>query len=111
MAVKTWHKLVRDKVCEGLEKRGVQCETRILSKEELKEHLLLKLIEEANECRIAGPELDDELADVLEVVDAIIAVKPGITMDHVRARQAQKRMFKGGFEQGVFLLTTEESDE
>ena len=103
-----WKKLVRDKICDKLERRGIRCETTIVPEDERQAHLLQKLVEEANECLQASDEdLDDELADVLEVVEAIIAVTPGINLEHVRARQVQKKMFKGGFERGVFLISTE----
>ena len=67
--MKTYNKLVRDKIPEIIEKDNKKCEIKILNDEEYKKALSLKLVEEANEFLESNN--IDELADVLEVIDAI----------------------------------------
>lgn len=105
--MKTQHnKLVRDKIPEIVRNSGNQCETTTLSKIDYIKALHQKLVEEANEVAIASPEeLVQELADVMEVMDALIAAT-GIKLDTVKEIQTQKRSQRGGFDNRVKLLWT-----
>ena len=68
------NKLVRDKIPEIIHASGNQCETTTLSNVDYIEALRQKLVEEAEEAAIAKPdELAQELADVMEVMDALMA--------------------------------------
>ena len=60
-----YNKLVRDKIPEILDKKGVSYEKRIASDEEYKIELVKKLEEEVAEFKEALS--SDELADVMEV--------------------------------------------
>jgi predicted house-cleaning noncanonical NTP pyrophosphatase (MazG superfamily) len=106
--VKTEHnKLVRDKIPEIIRNSGNQCETTILSNLDYIEALRDKLVEEAKETAIAPPEeLAQELADVMEVIDALMAAT-GIEPEKVREIQKEKRSQRGGFDNRIKLLWTE----
>lgn len=66
-----------------------------------------KLVEEATEAtNAADADLATELADVLEVVDALIDTY-GLSHDAVRALQQERRAMRGGFSQRLRLLWTE----
>ena len=111
MTKKTEHnKLVRDKIPEIIRNSGNQCETATLSNLNYIEALREKLVEEANEAAIAKPEeLAQELADVYEVMDALMAAS-GIEPEKVREIQKEKRSQRGGFDNRIKLLWTETND-
>jgi predicted house-cleaning noncanonical NTP pyrophosphatase (MazG superfamily) len=64
-----------------------------------------KLLEEADEVIDAVDQkaLTEELADILEVSQALAKVS-GIDWDAVTDAQALKRIARGGFESGTYLL-------
>jgi predicted house-cleaning noncanonical NTP pyrophosphatase (MazG superfamily) len=100
-------KLVRDRVPESILARGEQIEVRLLANGELKEELLRKLIEESFEAVTAATEagLFEELADVLEVLRALLALhgKDERDLGAIADRKSAKR---GGFAKGRFLVST-----
>jgi predicted house-cleaning noncanonical NTP pyrophosphatase (MazG superfamily) len=106
--MKTEHnKLVRDKIPEMIRTSGNQCEILVLNDVEYIEALKQKLIEEAKEAAIAPPdELAQELADVMEVIDALLTTT-GIAPEKVREIQTEKRSQRGGFDNKIKLLWTE----
>ena len=78
-----YQKLVRDRVPEIVQSHGAHPVTRVLDKENYRQALLAKLLEEAHEAVAAHPaELPGELADVLDVVRALAAVH-GLTWDQL----------------------------
>jgi predicted house-cleaning noncanonical NTP pyrophosphatase (MazG superfamily) len=93
MSKRTEHnKLVRDKIPEIIRNSGNQCEISVLNDAEYIEALRQKLVEEAKEVAIAKPkELAQELADVMEVMDALIAAT-GIEREIIIAKQKQKKI-------------------
>lgn len=93
-----YNKLVRDKIPEILDKKGISYEKRIASETEYKTELIKKLSEECAEFAEAGDV--GELADVLEVVDAL---KNLPEYSAVRAEQEKKRAERGGFDQKIIL--------
>lgn len=104
------NKLVRDKIPEIIRDSGNNCEISILDDAEYIQALRNKLIEEANEAAIANSEdLAQELADVMEVIDALMAAT-GIKLEAVREIQKEKRSRRGGFDNRVKLLWTETDD-
>jgi len=105
---KEYNKLVRDKIPEIIHQSGNQCETKTYSDSEYIQALRQKLVEEAHEAAIASPdELAQELADVMEVIDALLAAT-GIDPAQVREVQKEKRsLLKGGFDNRIKLLSTE----
>lgn len=99
-----YDKLVRDGVPEEIRADDETPITREVDGEEYRERLAEKLVEEAEE--YAETRSPDELADVLEVVDAIrdaADVEDG-ELSTLQAEQASER---GRFEDGVVLERVE----
>lgn len=94
----SYNKLVRDRIPEILDQKGVSYEMRIAGEEEYREELVKKLQEEVLEFTEArSPE---ELADVMEVVRALRRL-PGL--DTAKEIQRQKREERGGFDDRIIL--------
>lgn len=91
-------KLVRDKIPEILDEKGIPYEKKIATNEELKDWLVLKLEEEINEFKEAKN--IEELADILEVIKALQNLPEFSDVESVRQKKAEER---GGFEQGIIL--------
>jgi predicted house-cleaning noncanonical NTP pyrophosphatase (MazG superfamily) len=67
------NKLVRDYIPQIIRQSGHQCDIAILSEAEFSQALREKLLEEAQEVAGASPQdLVSELADLQEVIDAIL---------------------------------------
>ena len=100
------NKLVRDKIPEIIKDSGNQYETTTLSNLDYIEALSEKLVEEAKEVATASPDkLTEELADVMEVIETLIAAT-GIELETVREIQKEKRSLRGGFDNKIKLLWT-----
>lgn len=103
---KEYHKLVRDRIPEIIRQSGIECETAVLSDAEYCQALRQKLIEEAAEVAEASAEdLIAELADLYEVIDALMACCD-ISGDRILDAQAKRRETRGGFAQKIMLLRT-----
>ena len=96
--MENYNKLVRDKIPEHLDKKGILYEKRIASPEEYKLELIKKLQEEAGEFSEAGSL--EELADVIEVVEALKKLPDYTTVEEIRK---QKALEKGAFDQRIIL--------
>ena len=104
---KQYNKLVRDRIPEIIERDGRAYEVVSMSDEEYREALRTKLIEEAEEAAVADREkLLSELADVYEIIDAIM-VAYGIQREHVLEEQKTRRDQRGGFAKRIQLLWAE----
>lgn len=93
-----YNKLVRNKIPEILDTRGVAYEKRIASPEEYKQELIKKLTEETGEFAQAGD--PEELADVLEVVEALRALPEYRDVEALRLKKLRER---GGFDEKIIL--------
>jgi len=103
---KQYYKLVRDRIPEIIKNSGNQCETTILSDQEYQKALRQKLIEEATEAATASPQkLAEELADLYEVIDALIAVTK-IDKVTILSQQRKRREERGGFSTKIQLIST-----
>lgn len=103
---KEYHKLVRDRIPEIIRQSGIECEIAVLSDAEYRQALRLKLLEESEEVAEANQdELVAELADLYEVIDALM-LSYGISGDEVLNAQAKRRETRGGFTQKIMLLRT-----
>jgi predicted house-cleaning noncanonical NTP pyrophosphatase (MazG superfamily) len=99
-------KLVRDKVPENVAAAGEIVHVASLGKEETLAALRIKLVEEAFEVRDASrEELVGELADVLEVIDALTTAA-GLKPAEVNRIRLQKAAKRGGFQDGIVLIST-----
>ena len=102
--MKTYNKLVRDKIPEIILASGKNFESRTIQGEELITALKLKIQEELVEFDEAhAPE---ELADILEVVHAI-AANIGISLSDLEDIRQLKANSNGGFELGIFLIAAD----
>ena len=103
--MKTYNKLVRDKIPEICEANGATPHTHIIKDDnEYLAALCDKLGEEAQEVK-EDPSLE-ELADTLEVIQSIGRVL-GYTPDQIEVARLQKAQERGGFDERVFLISTE----
>lgn len=102
-------KLVRNRVPEIIESRGQRPVFRKIPKSEMLHRLNLKLREEVDEVvRAEGREYQvEELADVLEVVYAY-AEHVGSSRDELESIRVEKLGKRGGFDEGIFLVSVEE---
>jgi predicted house-cleaning noncanonical NTP pyrophosphatase (MazG superfamily) len=97
------NKLVRDRIPDIIQGHGHSAVTRVLADEDYRAALLAKLVEEAEEAHGADADsLPSELADVLEVVQALVT-ELGMTWDELLALTDQKRADRGGFDRRIFL--------
>ena len=98
-----YQKLIRDRIPAIIAEEGRQCRTTTLSEPDFQVALLAKLVEEAKEVQTApADEFLTELADVLEVFDAILTAHQ-LTMPQVRQVQEQRRQARGGFDNRIQL--------
>jgi predicted house-cleaning noncanonical NTP pyrophosphatase (MazG superfamily) len=104
---KTYNKLVRDRIPEIIAADGRQCRTEIMSDDEYRQALLVKLVEEAQEVASADrDELVKEIADLYEVIDALL-IAFDLDREAVLAMQRNRHDERGGFEKRIKLLWTE----
>lgn len=98
-------KLVRDKIPEIMKGQGKEVRVKKLTSQEHLQALLEKLKEEAREATSAKTreELISELADVLEVIDAILK-EARISKKEVEKNKQTRRKERGGFKKKLFLF-------
>ncbi|HEX2579873.1 MAG TPA: nucleoside triphosphate pyrophosphohydrolase [Rhabdochlamydiaceae bacterium] len=101
-------KLWRDKAIDRLEQMGSKVHWTKLDAEQFLQQLKRKLLEEAEEVWNAKTEehLVEELADVLEVVEAFCELH-GKALQDVIALQHKKREERGGFQGRRFVTVAE----
>lgn len=102
--VKIYKKLVRDNIPAICAKNGQTAKTRVLGEDEYRCALNEKLLEEVNE--YLADEDVKELADILEVVDAI-AVSKGSSFDDILKIKQKKADKNGKFDKKLFLIEVE----
>jgi predicted house-cleaning noncanonical NTP pyrophosphatase (MazG superfamily) len=95
-----YDKLVRDRIPDIIMAKGESCMTHIADEAEYEAKLFEKLREEANE--LVRDKSVGEIADVLEVIDAIAALK-GFSKEEIDAIKQKKFEERGGFSGRVIL--------
>ena len=98
--MKTYNKLVRDKIAQIIASNNEHPTTRVLNDEEYLKELNIKIQEELKEYLESGDV--EELADLEEVLRAILKVK-GVTyeqFEEIRNKKVEKR---GAFDDKIFL--------
>ena len=104
-----YNKLVRDKIPENIDKiEGRKASYKILSDEEYLQELDKKLFEEAHE--FVEEHSVEELADLMEVVSAIMKVQ-NISLEDVEKARKIKNDKKGKFEDKIYLIDVEQDYE
>ena len=101
-----YNKLVRDKIPESINKiEGREANYKILDNNEYIQELDKKLFEEAHE--FVEEHSVEELADLMEVITAIMKFKNILTVDVERARKIKNEK-KGKFDNRIYLLDVEQ---
>jgi len=93
-----YEKLVRDKIPDILDEKGVDYEKHIAEPAEYKKELIKKLVEES--CEFAEAGLLEELADVAEVLGALAKLPEYSNIEEVRIKKLNE---KGGFDKRIIL--------
>ena len=101
--MKTYNKLVRDKIPEVIRAQGRECDTSIVARDEKYKLLEAKLQEEVNEF-LEDKNLE-ELADVMEVLFGL-AEALGYSEEELLKARDKKREERGGFKEGIVLKST-----
>lgn len=107
--MKTYNKLIRDRIPEIMESQGIKFKTSILNDDNYRIELLNKLVEESREvlaAKIDRSELIKELGDVLEVIDYLIMAF-GLDSEEIKTVKAERKESRGGFAEKLFLEYTE----
>lgn len=118
---KIYNKLVRDKMIDiyqhDVENKisASEYSVRYMKREETLDRLKDKLLEEAQEVFDAYGEEDksklkEELADVIEVIDAILYHNE-LSLEEVLSIRDSKKEKRGGFETGLFLESIDYFDK
>ena len=94
------NKLVRDRIPEIIEASGKICVTEVLPQDAYIQALDAKLNEELAEYQQSKSL--EELADLLEVMGAVVKAR-GYTWDDLTRVRKEKRAQRGAFDQRVFL--------
>lgn len=106
--MKIYNKLVRDKIPQIIEAQGKKAEFRVLSDADYKVILNQKLHEEFLEYTHANEEDQvEELADLVEVLYAILESK-GVSVEDFEKVRLAKREERGGFKEKLFLGSVKE---
>ena len=95
-----YNKLIRSKILELLDAKGIPYTSHIADESEYKEKLYQKLLEEAQE--LAKDRNKEELADLLEVLETIKKLNgwDALEIEEIRIKKVQE---KGGFDQPIIL--------
>ena len=102
--MKTIHnKLVRDYIPQLIEANGKNCTVKRLDDQAYLAALDQKLCEELTEYQ--QDHSMEELADLLEVIHAVIEAR-GFTYEKVEAIRKAKALERGGFSQRIWLVET-----
>ena len=101
-----YDKLVRDRIPEIIREAGKVPITRtVKDPAELKLRLIDKLAEEMQEYKESGSV--EEVADILEVLQALVEQVHGLSWEQVREIQGRKWEERGGFLDGIVLERVE----
>lgn len=95
-----YNKLVRDKIPDLIKEKGEALKTHVADDMEYWTALNQKLLEEVNEFLEA--ESEEELADILEVLDAIVAYKK-FDDKNIQGIKDKKALERGRFEKRIIL--------
>ncbi|WP_342480246.1 nucleoside triphosphate pyrophosphohydrolase [Paenibacillus sp. FSL L8-0340] len=102
--MKTYNKLIRDKIPQIIEASGKQCTVKVMEDTEYIEALKTKMQEELNEFLEASEDQQlEELADLLEVMYSFVQTK-GVSVDELERIRKEKHDKNGGFQERLLLI-------
>ncbi|MGG4147256.1 nucleoside triphosphate pyrophosphohydrolase [Paenibacillus algorifonticola] len=103
--MKTYNKLVRDKIPQIIQASGKHCSFRVLNEAEYEKALKEKIQEELNEFLEAGDQQEqlEELADLLEVIYSFAHSK-GVGREDMERIRERKKEERGGFYERLWLM-------
>lgn len=106
----TYNKLVRDRIPDIIQSQGKSLKTRILDSDEYRSELRTKLAEEVSEYTHAQSDTEaiEELADVLEVIQAL-ATAHGFTAQQLEEIRTRKAVERGAFQERIYLIEVEDA--
>lgn len=105
--MKTYNKLVRDKIPQIIEASGKTCTLRKLNDSEYVDALKIKMQEELNEFLEADDDHQlEELADLVEVIQNFVRSK-GLVIEELERIRQSKQDDRGGFDERLMLLSVE----
>jgi predicted house-cleaning noncanonical NTP pyrophosphatase (MazG superfamily) len=108
--MKEYHKLIRDRIGEVIEKEGRIPVIRILDEDEYKIELKNKLLEEVNEFLNASNEsVIEEMANIYEVLEHI-QKSLDIKEEDLLIIKAKKAQIKGKFRKRLLLIGVKEKE-
>lgn len=104
-----YNKLVRDRIPQIIEAKGKEVSTKILTNEDYVKALKTKCLEEVDEYMKAktDEEAKEELADIIEVLNAIAKTHES-SMEEIESIRLQKKQVRGGFQDRIFLIDVKE---
>ena len=102
-----YHKAIRDKIPEIIQKDGYSCNVKTLSDEKFLVEIEKKLSEEVTEYQ--NDKNPEELADILEVIYRIAKLR-GISKEELEKIRLDKVEKRGAFEENLFLVDTSKSE-
>lgn len=102
------NKLVRDKIPQIIQLEGKLCTFRKLDEQRYVIELRKKLEEEIKEY-LDNP-CEEELADIVEVIDALLQ-KDGRTFSEILRLKEKKKEERGGFTDRIFLESVTEAEQ
>lgn len=97
----SYYKLVRDKIPEIIEKKGIKPVNHIADDDEFKKALMKKLKEEVKEF-IEDPS-QEEMADIMEVIYAILEQR-GYSFEDIEKVREKKKREKGAFKKRIIAF-------
>lgn len=100
-----YDKLVRDKIPQVLDAKGIKSVTHRVEGDEYFTRLVAKLREEVEE--FAKDANEEEIADIMEVLNAVILAK-GFSKEKIEEIRKKKLGERGGFSEKIILEQTEE---
>ena len=107
---RVYNKLVRDNIPNIIKNKGEEPVVRILEDDEYKIELEKKLYEEYQEViEVSGSDRLEELADMLEVIRALVKLENNDLNDIIKIAD-EKNKKRGCFEDRIFLEKVIESE-
>ncbi len=104
---RSYNKLVRDNMPKLIKESGRDCNYRIMDDREYFDALLDKVVEEIEEYRASG--IEEEIADVYEVLDCLVQFKDYEPM-HIDYLRLIRKEARGSYRDKVLLIDVDDNE-